>query len=403
MFKNLLLVLTVVAVLFSVFPLTAQAYQDEDNTPTLVSTPTTPSTAALTDPDVGPDEFPAGINPLTGLPVADPNNLLLPPALISITNFPVSARPQAGLSFSPVVFEMYVGEGMSRFLAVFYGDYPQAAVDNENASKNLTAGIGPIRSGRLPYESLRKLYNGFLVMASAYKSVAANLSQTTNVFGSDANDINSAMIDSTKLAQIAQSQQNKLSARALSGQRFVAAAPPGGKDAQALWMPWSYLNQVFWRYNPETGAYHRFQDQADATTFVEFTDRLNGEALTYENVVVLFADHHAEYETIIDIDLAYQHKNPALLLRDGKMYEIFWTTRNEEYERTTGKVRPIRLIDADGEPFPLKPGQTWMMLAPRYSRYNETVYSELYADLKSKTQPGSGIWVVHFYAPKVGQ
>jgi hypothetical protein len=363
----------------------------------------TPTPAVGTNPGAAQGELPGGINPLTGLPVENPGNLSLPPALVSITNFPISARPQAGLSFSPVVFEMYVGEGTSRFLALFYGDYPQEAVDNENASKNLTAGIGPIRSGRLPYESLRKLYKGFLVMASAYKNVAANFHQTTNIFGSDQDDINSAMIDPGKLEQIASSQKNKVSAEALSGQRFDQAIPPGGKAASALWMPWSYLNQVFWRYNPKTGAYHRFQDQADAITFVEFTDRLTGEALTYENVIVLLADHHAYAETVIDIDLAYQHKNPALLLRDGKLYDIFWTTRNEEYERTTGKVRPIRFIDADGEPFPLKPGQTWIMIVPLFTRYNETVDSMLYSDLKSKTQPGSGIWTVHFYAPKVGQ
>jgi hypothetical protein len=118
---------------------------------------------------------------------------------------------------------------------------------------------------------------------------------------------------------------------------------------------------------------------------------------------VLFADHHAHYETVIDIDLAFQHKNPALLLRDGKLYEIFWTTRNDEYERASGKVRPFRFIDADGEPFPLKPGQTWIMIVPRYTRYNETVDSELYADIKGKTESVSGIWAVHFYAPKVEQ
>jgi hypothetical protein len=116
---------------------------------------------------------------------------------------------------------------------------------------------------------------------------------------------------------------------------------------------------------------------------------------------LLFADYYAYPGTVIDIDLAYQHKNPALLLRDGKLYEIFWTTRNDDYERASGKVRPIRFIDADGEPFPLKPGQTWMMIVPRYVRYNETVDSEMYSDLKSKTQPNSGIWAVHFYAPKV--
>jgi hypothetical protein len=118
---------------------------------------------------------------------------------------------------------------------------------------------------------------------------------------------------------------------------------------------------------------------------------------------VLFADHHACHGTVIDIDLAYQHKNPALLLRDGKLYEIFWTTRNDEYERASCKVRPIRFIDADGEPFPLKPGQTWMMIVPRYARYNETVNSELCADLKGKIESGPGIWTVHFYAPKVEQ
>ena len=79
------------------------------------------------------------------------------------------------------------------------------------------AEIGPIRSGRLPYESLRSLYNGFLVMASAYKGVAANLSQHSNVFGLDGDDINSAMIPVTKLEDIAKANQTKLELAALSG------------------------------------------------------------------------------------------------------------------------------------------------------------------------------------------
>ena len=71
------------------------------------------------------------LNPLTGLPVEDPENLLLPPALVSVTNFPVSARPQAGLSFSPIVFELFIGEGMTRYLALFYGDYPRASLPDQ--------------------------------------------------------------------------------------------------------------------------------------------------------------------------------------------------------------------------------------------------------------------------------
>src|SRR5512133_4091984 len=122
------------------------------------------------------------LNPLTGLPVEDPENLLLPPALVSVTNFPVSARPQAGLSFSPMVFELFIGEGMTRYLALFYGDYPRTSVPDQGATvqDDLTEGmpvpvVGPVRSGRLPYEHIRKLYNGFIVMASAYSKVAAKL------------------------------------------------------------------------------------------------------------------------------------------------------------------------------------------------------------------------------------
>ncbi len=352
---------------------------------------------------LGPSSFPPGFNPLTGLPVSNPENLKLTPALVSITNFPVSARPQAGLSFTPFVFEMYIGEGASRFLALFYGDYPlkpeQSGANPEDGA--ISDGIGPIRSGRLPYEPLRKHYNGFLVMASAASMVSSQLSQVSNIFGSDHDDINSAMIDATKLERIARSQSDSLDPAALSGLYFEPLAPAGGVPAKMIWLPYSYKNQIIWRYNSEGEGYHRYQDNADGKTFIQASDRLNGEPLNYENVVVLFAEHRAYYETVIDIKLSYIHRMPALLFRDGMMYEIFWTTRNEEYEKTTGKIRPIRFIDAEGNPFPLKPGQTWVQFVPLGTRYDEVIESEDYFDLKTKRQPGSGVWSIRFYAPPV--
>ncbi len=79
---------------------------------------------------IGPglSSFPPGYNPLTGLPVTDPANLELPAVLTSITNFPVSARPQAGTSFAPYIFELYISNGMTRFLSLFYGDYPEIEI-----------------------------------------------------------------------------------------------------------------------------------------------------------------------------------------------------------------------------------------------------------------------------------
>ncbi len=63
-------------------------------------------------------------NPLTGLPVENPSLLELPALLVSISHFPVTARPQAGLSFAPYVFEIYITEGTTRFLTAFYGEIP---------------------------------------------------------------------------------------------------------------------------------------------------------------------------------------------------------------------------------------------------------------------------------------
>jgi hypothetical protein len=87
------------------------------------------------------EDFPTGYNPLTGLPMRDPALLDLPAVLVSISNMPVTARPQAGLSFAPWVFELFIGEGSTRFMSVFYGDYPRIIPD--------TSGDCPVREERL--------------------------------------------------------------------------------------------------------------------------------------------------------------------------------------------------------------------------------------------------------------
>ena len=116
-------------------PANAEPYKfvSPENTPTELPLPTP------TQIPMGPETYPSTINPLNGLPVKEPANLNLPPVLASISNFPPTARPQAGLSFSPIVFEIFIGDGMTRNLAVFYGDYPgQAVVGDANQPASVT-------------------------------------------------------------------------------------------------------------------------------------------------------------------------------------------------------------------------------------------------------------------------
>jgi hypothetical protein len=340
------------------------------------------------------------LNPLTGLPAGNPARLSLPPALVSISNFPPSARPQAGLSSAAMVFEVYIGEGMTRFLALFYGDYPTQANSTSGQEPEQPA-IGPVRSGRVSYQGIRSHYNGILVMASGAESVVSSLSDYTNVFGPNGSDVNSAMVSVDKLEQIAQASGKVVDLEAMSANRFSAAAPgdQAGQAGTVIWLPYSYLNQIYWRYDAAGGAYQRYQDKADAKTFIQATDRLTGQPLSFENVIILFAKHQEKSSTVIDLEMDYVPPSPALLFRDGQMYKIFWTTANGDYEQETGLLRPLRFIDAQGQPFPLKPGQTWIQVVTPGTTYHETNDSQVFSEMKRIKQPGSGIWAIRFYAP----
>ena len=94
--------------------------------PTLTPTPQGLSTPVTYGSDI--EAFPAGVNPLTGLQVKDPNLLSTPAMAMSISHFPVAARPQSGLSFAPWVFEFYITEGATRFLGIFYGQFPEPEI-----------------------------------------------------------------------------------------------------------------------------------------------------------------------------------------------------------------------------------------------------------------------------------
>ena len=90
--------------------------------PSPIPSPLTPA------PAYGPDQFPEGFNPLTGQRVSDPAQLTYPALLLSISHFPPEARPQAGFSFTPFVYEYYITEGSTRHVGVFYGEFPKPEV-----------------------------------------------------------------------------------------------------------------------------------------------------------------------------------------------------------------------------------------------------------------------------------
>jgi hypothetical protein len=97
--------------------------------------------------------FSAVTNPLTGLPASEPLLLERRPIAIKVANFPRYVRPQSGLTLADVVFEYYIEDLLTRFIAVFYGnDTPMA---------------GPVRSGRYFDEHVLRMYHSFFVFKFA--------------------------------------------------------------------------------------------------------------------------------------------------------------------------------------------------------------------------------------------
>ncbi|HSM70302.1 MAG TPA: SdrD B-like domain-containing protein [Anaerolineales bacterium] len=114
-------------IIFLIFSSCTPNVETKTQSPAIINTN---STESLPAPEVVTQitrtqiVLPPAINPLTGLPVRDPSLLDLPTMLVSISTFPVTARPQAGLSFAPYVFEVYITEGTTRYLTTFYGEFP---------------------------------------------------------------------------------------------------------------------------------------------------------------------------------------------------------------------------------------------------------------------------------------
>ena len=159
--------------------------QQPDATPILINPTASPPPTTIPPT---PISFPPSINPLTGLPVLNPNLLEIPAVLVSISHFPATGRPQAGLSFAPFVYEVYITEGATRFLTVYYGQFPQPEIPLTGQCRIRTGAFTPDGSVLGGQAWLDKNGNGLQepgdegvggVCVNVYDSTGAKFLETT--------------------------------------------------------------------------------------------------------------------------------------------------------------------------------------------------------------------------------
>ena len=355
----------------------------ETPTPTLTPTPERTATPFYPPEGVGPSNFPPGVNPLTGLQVADPANLERRSVAVKVENLPREDRPQWGLSKADIVYEYYTEEGTTRFIALFYG---------KNADL-----VGPVRSARLFDINVVAMYKSAFVFGSAWSYTLNRLYNQdfynrlllestwtypaifrNNVNGNNYLMANTALIgDALRAYGATNTRQN------LDGMFFQAQPPAGGSPANEVIARFSGAIYNRWEYDPVSEKYLRFSDTQNAGSvetevYAPLIDRATGEQITADNVVVFFVQQDVIMRSgnteVIDVPL--YGNGPAYIARNGQLYQVQWSRPTRESVLT--------LVNPDGSPFPFKPGNTWY---------------EVMGNTSEVSQPAEGAWRFTFSIP----
>lgn len=317
---------------------------------------------------------PGVINPLTGLTAPDPSLLERRPIAVKMVNYPRSMRPnQSGLSRADVVWEHYIEDGISRYVAIFYGNQPNRA--------------GPVRSGRFFDEHLMRMYNAYLVFANADDRVEEYFISTdllpflvvprpdncppvcrdTAIPG-----FNNVFVDISGMhTWISKTGKDDSRQPLRTGYFSNTLLPWMGQDAANIFIRFSGYAYARWEYDPQSGKWLRWQDTADALgsapeKYAPLYDALTGERVTADNVVILFVTHfpYNKDDQVYDIQLV--GNGTATLFRDGRAYTVKWLRDQVN--------QPIVITDPAGNLMPLKPGNT---------------FYEVLTDLTETTQTGA--------------
>ena len=334
--------------------------------PTAKPLPTSTSTPTEMPPQAyGPTNFPAEVNPLTGLRFDDPSALDRRPVAVKIQSFPRQQRPDWGISFADVVYDYYQNNGMTRLNAIFYGNLPEKA--------------GPVRSARLFDSNIVRMYEAIFAFGGADSRILNRLFNSEYadrlvVEGNntcpamcreDPNGYNYLIANPLEIGAYVKTKGVDNSKPDLEGTTFKPQPPEGGQPGENVYVRYSISAYVNWKYDPASGKYLRFQDNAEAYTpqeeeYTPATDRINDEQVAAENVIVLKVIHQFVYKAgnseIVDILLG--GSGEAYAFRDGKMYQLQWN-------RPTNAL--LTLTFPDGTPYPLKPGVTWFQVVGQSS------------------------------------
>jgi hypothetical protein len=323
--------------------------------------------------------------------VSDESVLNRRPIIVKISNSPPDVRPQAGLGLADILYEHYTELGITRFSAIYLTNAPQR--------------VGSVRSARLIDYELAPMYQANLAFAGASIGVDKRIYGTEFVVRylcADRDDQAVCQQEARAIGTSGDVPPSDFVERAYKGSYYGAPlffrdetipaphnlfanleaiwaqaardgngqrptiegmrfndTPPTIPSTNGIYAQVRYLTTTAeWYYDPATNLYYRSTDGQ------RHFDGLTNEQIRADNVLIVYAGHYLT--DIIEsgggenihwsAQITLWPEGQAILLRDGKRYDVVW-------KRGT-RPELLTLWTSDGIPVELKPGQTWVQVVP---------------------------------------
>ncbi len=301
------------------------------------------------EPEPGPTSF------LTGEEV-DEDVLERPILIVKIDNAP-QARPQTGLDIADVVYEVRVEAGITRFLALFHSEIPEDAGPTRSARPADAQIVGGYDRSAFIYSGARPEVQSLLANSAAIRITeggagfyrAGGRSAPHNLHNSLPQAMNAVMDREPAILDDVgwEFDEEPPSGESVCPEDDEACEDPGAAVQARI----SSSVTAGWEYDGDAGVYRRLQNgQAHTVT---------GEGqIGAANVVYIGARHYLGEPNCYgsrcpETDVTTDGER-AIVLRDGNRYEARW--------RKPSASDQLEILTPDGDPFPLKPGQTWIHL-----------------------------------------
>ena len=330
---------------------------------TVETTEETAAAPVITDEEFIPDEIKGNINILSGLDLSG-SILDLRPLAIMVENTP-PARPQSGLIYADVIFEVEDEAGITRFVVVY--------------SSREASLVGPVRSTRPYYAEISASFNPIYVFWGTHpkfyqvveqlgldylsplgdrdgtSKISANFADPGSGEGKDAirdtsrSAPNNAYVRTPRMREIAQNLGYAMDG-GQSSFNFKEDAPENERGTiNYITIDFSSPTyKVNFEYDVNENNYKRYIGGALNT------DRETGETVSPNNIVVLFTDIVNSGSPEGHMIIRTTQSGKAHYFMDGKVIEGTW----ERYSA----LDPFHFKDDNGKTVLFNRGQTWVAM-----------------------------------------